>query len=263
MLDEFLQRHRVFTFAQISEVLQREGPRNQAAVDTCVRRLFLQGRIGRIRRELYFAVPRGEAADSCFVDLCLAASLLAPDAILSHVTALEYHTGAAIPSGDRVCFMTTAKIRPTIYAGIRFCPCRPPASLSRTGWQDIQVKTVDWQAELVRVTGPERSLVDTLNAIKHGGGLKIVWPLLEKMATTEGFTIKRCVEYLKWLEKPAATTRTGWFLQRYETHLNARPRDFSIFYEHRPAQPRYLIPGDRGGTLVTQWNLIVPREIAG
>jgi len=45
MLDEFLSRHRVFSHAQIGEVLQRERVRSQAAVDARVRRLCLQGRI--------------------------------------------------------------------------------------------------------------------------------------------------------------------------------------------------------------------------
>ena len=263
MLDEFLSRHRVFSHAQIGEVLQRERVRSQAAVDARVRRLCLQGRIGRIRRELYYAVPPGETADSCFVDLGLAASLMASDTVLSHVTALEYHTATSIPSGDQVSFLTRSKVRPTKYEGIRFSPCRPPVSLSRTGWQDLQVETVDWLGERVRVTGPERSLVDALNGLKHGGGLKVLWPLLEKMARTEGFSMDRCVEYLKQLENPAAAARAGWFLKRHEGLLKASPWDYALFYEQRPAQPRYLIPGQRGGRLIAEWNLIVPREIMG
>jgi len=262
MLDEFLSRHRVFTHAQIGEVLQRERVRSQAAVDTRVRRLCLQGRIGRIRRELYYAVPPGETTDSCFVDLGLAASLMASDVVLSHITALEYHTNTPIPSGDRLCFMTQAKIRPTPYEGVRLSPSRPPVALLRTGWRDFQVETVDWMGERVRVTAPERSLVDCLNAIRYCGGLDVVWPLLEKMARTEGFNPDRCVEYLKLLDNPTSTMRVGWCLQRHEDHLKASPWDYSLFYEHRLASPRYLIPGERGGILIHEWNLIIPREVA-
>ena len=260
MLDEFLVRHRVFTYDSVCEVLHKESPRSRAAVDVFLKRLCSKGRIGRIRRELYFAIPPGETADSCQVDLGLAASLLAPDVVLSHITALEHHTGAAVGSGGRVCFTTTAKIRPTTFHGVRFCPNRPHVKLSRTGHHDIQVEIVDRQGELVRVTGPERSLVDTLNSIKLCGGLKAVRPLLEKAITLDGFNMDRCVEYLRRLDNPSATVRTGWFLQRHEAHLSSGPLDYDLIHEHRPAQLRYLIPGDRGGTLIPQWKLIVPRE---
>ncbi len=63
MLDEFLTRHRVFSHARIGEVLREERARSQAAVDARLKRLRQSGRIGRIRRELYYAVPPGENAE--------------------------------------------------------------------------------------------------------------------------------------------------------------------------------------------------------
>ena len=259
-IQDFLESHRIFSLTEFSEVLQREKPRSRDAIDAYLRRLRMKGRIGRIRRELYYAVPKGESPDSCFVDLGLAASRMASDATIAYLTALEYHTGTPIPSWNRVFFLSEEKIRPADFEGIQLTPCRIPASLVKKGCSNAFTNTTDWMGFEVRVTNMERSLVDAFDRLRLCGGWQQIASLLERLPT---INLEKILRYLDDLNNPTTTAKVGWYLNSRKRLFDRRSSEFRSFRSRLPAQPRYLIPGQRGGTLVRDWKLIVPRELAG
>ena len=122
-LEEFLTRHPVFTWEDFHAFLPQDARRSAKSVDVMLCRLGQQGAIGRIRRGLYYAVPRKQSSSTCSVDLYLAASRFTDDAILGYLSALDVHTGAKKPTGGRICFFTGHKARPTKFRGVRFVPC--------------------------------------------------------------------------------------------------------------------------------------------
>ena len=260
MIQDFLQRHRIFSLAEFTAVLREEKPRSRDAIDAYLRRLRIKGRIGRIRRELYYSVPPGENPDSCFVDLGLAASRMSSDAIIAYLTALEYHTGTPIPSWNKVFFLSEEKIRPANFEDIQLTPCRVPASLLKKDKQSSFTQTTDWMGFDVCVTNMERSLVDVFDRLRLCGGWKRVAPLLDRLPTID---LEKTIEYLDYLDNPTTTAKVGWYLNSRKRLFDRRSDEFRSFRNRLPAQPRYLIPGQRGGTLVRDWKLIVPKELAG
>mgnify|MGYP007122523202 CR=1 FL=1 len=51
---------------------------------------------------------------------------------------------------------------------------------------------------------------------------------------------------------------TGWFLERYQQEFFVPDAYLAQLEKHRPDQPTYLARNERGGTLQSRWNLIVP-----
>ena len=189
----------------------------------------------------------------------MAAALMAGDSVLTYTTALEHHLGLDAPATDRVFFLTDQKVRPTLFRDIRFTPCAFSHRLGRVGWKSFGVEKDYRRLAPVRVTSPERSLVDILDRLSFCGGWRILWPLLMQLRTLD---LDRIVEYLKLCDNPSATVRVGWFLEKYDERSDRSPLDYAHFYEHRPKQLRYLVPGERDGVLIHAWSLIVPRELA-
>ena len=256
--NEFLQINPVFTAEKIGQFLRRDGPRTPAAIDSAIRRLRNQGRIGKIRKELYYSVPDGETSQGCEVDLVLAASLMTEDAVIAYTSTLAYHIDDDLPLGDRIFFFTKYRTRPVSFRGVRFTPCVHPAELRYSGWTDTGVRKVDWNGlQRIRIADPERSLVDVLSRLKFLGGWRAVWPLLDKLPPLD---LNRLTDYLKLLNNPTAVSRVGWYLDRSANRSYEAIHDYAVF-ENIPDQPRYLIPGERGGVLVPEWNIIVPNAL--
>ena len=258
-LEDFFESHPVFTLQQLEQSIRPGDPRGRQALKLFLSRLCRKGSLGRIRRGLYYVVPPNETSEACRVDVQLVASLMAWDSVLAYTTALEHHLGLNAPATDRVFFLSDQKIRPTLFRDTLFTPCSFSDRLRRIGWETFGVEMDDQGLAIIRVTSPERSLVDILDRLSFCGGWRTLWPLLKQLHALD---LDRIVEYLKLCDNPSTTVRTGWFLDKYGDNFDCSPLDYAHFYEHRPGQLRYLVPGERNGVLIHAWNLIVPRTLA-
>jgi len=158
-----------------------------------------------------------------------------------------------------VFFLTDQKVRTTHFRGFHFTPCATSRHLRRMDWENFAVEEDNRRPERVRLTSPERTLVDSLDRLSFCGGWRRLWPLLTQLHDLD---LARIVDYLKRCDSPSATVRVGWFLDKYDDCSDGSPWDHAHFYEHRPKQIRYLVPGELGGVLIPSWNLIVPGELA-
>ena len=52
----------------------------------------------------------------------------------------------------------------------------------------------------------------------------------------------------------------GWFLESNASTFGVADRALAPFERRRPKSPLYLVRDQRGGTLASRWNLIVPSE---
>ena len=111
----------------------------------------------------------------------------------------------------------------------------------------------------MRITSPERTLVDVLSRLKWCGGWRSTLPRLKKLS---GLSLDSVVGYLERLENPAVAARVGWYIDRYSRSFDGTTEDYTLFEDGLPGQTRYLVPGERGGVLVPDWNIIVPTELA-
>jgi len=85
--EDFLAQHPVFTLEQLAGAMGR-GKDTAAALER-VKHHLRQGRLKRVAKELYAAVPRGMSSDDFVPDRYLVAAAARADGILSHHAALE------------------------------------------------------------------------------------------------------------------------------------------------------------------------------
>src|SRR4030067_554994 len=99
-----------------------------STVDPPLGRALRSGRIGRVKRGVFFAAEPGETASKSPVDFLLLASRMAPDAVLSHHSALEAH-GYAQSVYERFSFLTEGKAKSVTFRKRAFVPVTPPTPL--------------------------------------------------------------------------------------------------------------------------------------
>ena len=253
----FLRTHPVFTLAEFSEAL---GSRpSSAAAQERLKYHARKGRVKMLERGLYAAVPAGREAASYWPDRYLAAAALRPAGIFSHHAALEL-LGAA-HSEWNVCTVLTRKRRRPL--GLRNVEVRfldQPAALRRTGRQELGTREVERSGRVLRVTGPERTLVDGFRQPKWAGGLE---ELVESAAGFGVLDLDLLQDVLEAFGQSVLWAATGWFLERYQSRFFV-PRGYLARLEKmRPGSPRYVPRGERGGVFVKRWNLVLPPGVAG
>ena len=153
VLDFFLA-HPVFIRDEFARAVGVRG----STVDSHLGRYLRSGRIGRVKRGVFFAAGPGETASKSPVDFLLLASRMAPDAVLSHHSALEAH-GYAQSVYERFFFLTERKSKLVSFRGRAFVPVTPPTALRRKGLSFAFTTEVERQRLPCRVTALERTHV--------------------------------------------------------------------------------------------------------
>src|SRR3989338_11700077 len=92
-LDSFFAQHQIFTVGELLTWLSKESanPINHSTLHNSLAYHQKQGHILRIRRGLYYSIPKGVIASSYPVDPFLVTSKMAEDAVLGYRTALDLH----------------------------------------------------------------------------------------------------------------------------------------------------------------------------
>ena len=214
------------------------------------------GRLVRVRRGLYASVPPGVEASKFEVDPYLAASRLAPDAVVAYHAALQFR-GKSYSVWHRVAFLTATKAKPVAFRGAEFQPVQVPQVLRSVPDAGGGVVEERHAGGTVRVTTFERTLVDVLDAPTLGGGWEEIWRSLEMV---EFFDLDAVVKHA--LTRPALTIgRVGFFLEQHREALMVEERHLAPLRERAPGQPRYLGTEREPGRVVKQWNLVVPPRV--
>ncbi len=111
----------------------------------------------------------------------------------------------------------------------------------------------------VRVTSLERTMVDVLNRPDLAGGWEEIWRSLESV---EFFDLDKVVQYTVLLGNATTAAKVGFFLEQHHEHLMVEEKHLKPLRDIRPLQPHYLDRDRRkSGHLVSEWNLVVPREV--
>ncbi len=253
-LDSLFASHPVFTLEQACAVLRPGEPK---AVRDRLKHHLKRGRIRSAARGVYAVVPPGTGVESFVPDPFLVALAVRPDAIFSHHSALEL-LGAA-HSAWSVCTAFTASRRVTLRlprATVRILP--HPTPLAQRGRLELGTRRVERRAQLLRVTGPERTLVEGFRQLDLVGGVA------ELVASAGGFgalELDLLEEVLACYSVQRLWSAVGWFLQMHAHAFGASDADLARFERHRPRSPVYLARGARGGSLVARWNLVLPPDV--
>ncbi len=250
----FLARHSVFTRKELAEVLLRRG-RSDSTIDAHLARWLRQGRIKRVKQGVYYRVDEEFGDSPTGPDLMALASRMAPDAAIAYHSALEFH-GFARSLFDRLTFVTWTKAKPTVFQGRRFVPVRPRSPLRHVD-REAWIERGERAGVEVRVTDLERTVVDVLDRIDLAGGVEEVWRSIESIPA---FDLQSLARYAAALGGKTLAAKLGFFLETRREELVVPEK---LLEDIRSRIPRVPVFMDRwrGGTLVAQWNLIVPPDV--
>lgn len=244
--------HPVFTREEYARSRQSGS---QRTVDSLLRKHAARRRIARVRRGLYVATLRGASAET--VDPFLLATKAAPDAVVSHHAALQFH-GRTYSMWNQVTFLTMHATRAFRFGPIDYVPVRPPEQVARLRDMGGGVGRVQTAGGEVRVCSCERAMVDVLHSPALGGGWE---EILRSLSLVEFFDLEAVIGYTLALESALTTARVGYFLSLHRERLFVEEADLARLVAHAPKQARYLDTSHAPGRLVHPWNLIVPEWV--
>jgi len=253
---EFFAVHPVFTRKEFTAVLDVSGTASPNAVTTLLQHHLRRGRLLLLRPGLYAVVQTGTDPAHWPVDMFLLSSRLTDDAIISHHSALEL-LGYAYTMHHRVVITTRHSLRPFQFRGVGVVTTQPPSALVQHNADTFLVDTMDRQGLDVKVTSPERTLVDVLERPRLGGSWEEIWRSLESVPM---YNVDQIISYAKLLGNAIAVSKAGFFLEQHCRTYQVTASQLASLHALQPGNVVYM---DRlaGGTSVPGWNLIVPEDV--
>jgi len=216
------------------------------------------GNLLRVRRGVYAVVPRGQTPDSLVVDPYVLATNSTPDAVVAYHGALQFH-GKAHSLTRRVPLLTATTARAFDFRGTEFVPVPVPPPLRTLPDRGGGVVEKTRDSASVKVTTLERTLVDVLDAPRHGGGWEEIWRSLESV---EFFGLDAVIEYAFKLASAVTVAKVGFYLEQHREALMVEEQHLQRLRERAPKRPMYLERGKREpGKLLSRWNLVVPERV--
>ncbi len=256
--EEFLRTHPVFTGAELDAYMSSRGQVGERTREALLAYYRKVGWVTLVRRGLYAVTPRGSNAATYPIDPFLIASKLTEDAVLAYHTALEFR-GSAYSMQNYFTYAAARPLNPVTFRSYLFRGVRFPQALRQAGREDSGVMIADRAGMAVRVTSPERTLVDVLDRPDLSGSWEEVWRSLESI---EFFDLDKVVDYARLLGKATLAAKVGFFLEQHRESLMVGESHLKALHALQPRHPLYLERGKReSGRLAPGWNLIVPHEV--
>lgn len=251
----FFARHPVFRVEEFAETRKdaKRVSRHSLLSHHCG-----SGKLLHIRRGLYAVVPEGFDAETFVVDPYQVAARATDDAVVAYRSALALH-GYGYSAQNSLIYLTANReasrfdFQKTEYIGTTH-----PKALLRQSKETTGVETVDRGGLEIRVTTPERTLVDCFDRLDLTGGIEEAWRSLEAVSY---FDPEKVISYLALLDNAVTAAKVGLFLDGQRERLHLSEKHLNSIREFRPKQPTYMFRSERTGKLVNEWNLIVPTEI--
>lgn len=252
----FLQTHRVFNLDDAVRLLAPTGGR-KATLER-LKYSAARGKLKKLVRGVYATVPPGVEPTKFQPDRFLVAAALRPDAVFSHHSALEL-LGAA-HSEWRLCTAYSARrSQPFDLDGLELRFLSHPQALVRHQAANLGMRSVHRLDRELRVTGPERTLIDGFRRLDLVGGAA---EFVESVAGFSVLELPLLFDLLDAFGQKGLWAAVGWFLETYRTTFYVSDADLAAIDKHVPKAPLYLSRDQRGGALVRRWNLIVPDALA-
>ncbi len=254
--EAFFAEHPVFRLEDWAAILK--GPGGHRRAHEKAKYYVRTGRLARVARSLYAVVPVGTAPGQFKPDPYLVAAALRSDAILAYHSALDL-LGVAHSIFHWFPYVTLGSRRLVRFRGYEWPAVRPHGALLRRRKAGFGTTFLDRRGVRLRVTGPERSLVDGLMALRWVGGLD---ELVESAGGFRDLDLDLLGAYLRFFDKRVLYAAVGWFLEKHPETAEA-PQPFLDTLERRAAgSPIYLGSRSRGGRMQARWRLIVPAHLS-
>jgi predicted transcriptional regulator of viral defense system len=255
---DYFAAHPVFRLEDFTVAHQEGAALMPESSLASIKQHLQSGNLLRVRRGIYAYVPRGKTSESVAVDPFALAGLMARDAVIAYHGALQFH-GKAHASTQQIPYFTLSQAKSFVFRGTTFVPVAVPPPLRKLPDLGGGIASRTRSETQVRVTTLERTLVDVLDAQRHGGGWEEIWRSLESI---ESLDLDAVINYAFKLRSAVAVAKVGFYLDQHREALRVEDRHLDRLSKRMPRCPIYLERGKReSGRLLTRWNLIVPEYI--
>jgi predicted transcriptional regulator of viral defense system len=251
----FFASHPVFSLDEATAALNPSGG-HKSMVERLKHHLE-KGRLKTVTRGIYAVVPAGASPAQFRPDLFLTATAVRADAVFSHHSALEL-LGAAHSVWNQATLYTQKRRRPLRLEGHAICFLQYPRAITRPAPDGRGIRKVERLGNVLRTTGPERTLVEGFRRPALAGGLD---ELVQSAAGYPVLDLELLEEVLRRYDIANLWAATGWFLERFQKAFYVPDDVLARMERRRPRSPQYLERNLRGGWLASRWNLILPNSL--
>lgn len=254
--DIFFEMRPVFTLEEYAEAVEKENE-IQAARNQ-LRYYQRRGRVKRVANGVFASIPVYRDPDTFSPDPYLVGGAQRPGAIFCYHSAFDL-LGAGHSIWTQVtAFSSSQGARNQLgHYSLRFLP--DPKPLREDGRRSLGTRRIDREGRSLLITGPERTLVEGFRSLRWVGGIH------ELLQCASGFGVldlELLASVLQAYGKRNLWSRVGWFLERYRDRFYISDEVLDDYRSRGINAPTYLYPGQRGGSLLDRWNLIVPANLA-
>lgn len=254
----FFAEHTIFTSDEFKAYLHSKGTTNSHTQAASLNYHLKQGHIVRIKRGLFASVSPLFEPVTMPIDPFVLAAKLAPDAILSHHTALELH-GVAYSSYHVFTFLTQVGLKSFEFRGHTFKVIKPPKLLRAEEQEKVACEQQKRQGIVLTLTSLERTFVDVIDKPNLAGGWEEILLSFEMIAVMD---IELLLQYTLLLNKVSLTSKVGYFLEYYQKIWGVSETQLKRLEQQASKSKIYLERTVReSGKLISRWNLVVPNAI--
>lgn len=260
-LDDFFSLYNAFTFKELELTLSRnkDSPVQSSTLHNLITYHQNQGHILRIRRGLYYSVPKGMDSAHCPVDPFLVASKMAEDSVIAYGSALDLH-GKLHTIQNRMIYLTKKRVMASFdFRDMKYQAVAIPSALKTVNEETFGVQSIDRLGQPVFVTTLERTLVDVLDRPYLCGSWEEIWLSLEGI---EYLDMDQVLKYALLLANSTTIAKLGFFLETHREALMVPEHYLEELRKHCPTKPHYM---DRiqnePQKMIAKWNLVVPLSL--
>lgn len=260
-LDDFFALYKVFTFKELELNISsnKDSPIQNSTLYNLITYHQNQGHILRIRRGLYYSVPKGMDPVHCPVDPFLVASKLAEDSVIAYGSALDLH-GKLHSVQSRLIYLTKKRVMASFdFRDIKYQAVAIPSTLKANAEKSFGVQSIDRLGQLVFVTTLERTLVDVLDRPYLCGSWEEIWLSLEGI---EYLDMDQVLKYALLLANSTTIAKLGFFLETHRETLMVPEHYLEELRKHCPSKPHYMDRNQKQAQkMIAKWNLVVPLSL--
>lgn len=260
-LDTFFAQHQIFTVNDLIIWLSKQTTYaiNHSTLHNSLAYHQKKGHILRIRRGLYYSLPKGVTASSYPVDPFLVTSKMAEDAVVGYRTALDLHGKLHTTSSKFIYLSKTRVMASFIFKEIEYQAVSIPTGLKISHNEQFGVQAINRLGQSILVTTLERTLVDVLDRPHLCGSWEEIWLSLESI---EYLDLDQVLKYVLLLDNATTIAKLGFFLESHRESLMIPEGYLENLCKHRPLKPHYLERKHKQSQkMISKWNLIVPLSL--
>jgi len=253
---DFFATRQIFSLDEAARVLAPPGGR--AGTVERLKHHLQTGKLKLVSRGIYAVLPPGLTAEKFQPDPFLVAASIRPDGIFSYHSALEL-LGTAQSMWNKCALYTSQRRRALDINGSTICFLEHPGQFKASADSAIGTRRIERRGQILRTTGPERTLVEGFRRPALTGGLE---ELVNSAAAFQVLDLHLLESILHRYGIANLWAAAGWFLARHQKDFHVPEEFIALCENNRPKSPQYLERNSRGGRLAARWNLILPLSLS-